>query len=109
MTAAVTVMQTHGMLWGATTRAWGGNRPGAPLEALRIHGLEPSVCLLTQFSGTLRHLVLPDLSLNGVYALRPVLTNLPLLEVRLPAGLVSRLRLTDIGLTSMHFEDYYDK
>ncbi len=56
--------------------------PAAPLEALRIQDLSQSLMVLGAFAGTLRHLMLPDLSWISAYNLSNVVRGLAALEVR---------------------------
>lgn len=63
----------------------------APLEVLRIPRLNQSQACVAAFAGTLRHLVVPELTLRGARKLPAVVAALTLLQV--PAGRSpSRLR-----------------
>lgn len=54
----------------------------APLEVLRIQQLHRSAACIMAFSGTLRHLVLPDLALPGTcWELPAVVATLKQLQV----------------------------
>lgn len=74
----------------AVPRAFGPSllavlRPGraatCPLHALRIKGLSRSFDMLPAFAGTLRHLVLPNLSWTGARGLPNIISHFTILEV----------------------------
>ena len=75
----------------------------APLEVLRLKQLDHNPACILAFSGTLRHLVLPRMTLRGARELPAVVAALTLLQV--PAGRSPSLRHSLLAITNSDLQD----